>query len=232
MDITEVSLTFDALWNNINSNMAPGLSPYEKSLFLTQAKEQIVRELYEGNGLTTPGFESTESAMEALQPLVRHFTYFADKPTEDTLTIQSRVFIPLTGGDNEPPKIMYIVYEEVSGCSGNCDNKTLLVTPVAHNDFYNVNQNPFKGPKSNNRALRLLSKDAIELILPEGLSFGGYTMRYLTYPQPIILSGCPTTLKINGIPCSQVTTDLELPEFLHRPIIMRAVAIAKAAWNS
>ena len=34
MTITEFSTEFDILYNNISSNMAPGLNEYEKSVFL------------------------------------------------------------------------------------------------------------------------------------------------------------------------------------------------------
>ena len=43
MDIKEFSAEFDILYNNITSNIAPGLTEYEKSVFLTQAQEQLVK---------------------------------------------------------------------------------------------------------------------------------------------------------------------------------------------
>ena len=39
----EFSNEFDVLYNSITSNQAPGLDEYEKSVFLTQAQEDIVR---------------------------------------------------------------------------------------------------------------------------------------------------------------------------------------------
>ena len=46
MDVKDFSLEFDLLYNNIMSNKAPGLNEYEKSLFLTQAQELIVLDIY------------------------------------------------------------------------------------------------------------------------------------------------------------------------------------------
>ena len=43
MTTQEFSLEFDLLYNNISSNQAPGLTEYEKSTFLTQAQEEIVK---------------------------------------------------------------------------------------------------------------------------------------------------------------------------------------------
>ena len=46
MTVEDFSIEFDLLFNNIASNKAPGLNDYEKSLFLTQAQELVVRGLY------------------------------------------------------------------------------------------------------------------------------------------------------------------------------------------
>ena len=48
MKLSEFSAEFDILYNNIMSNIAPGLTEYEKSVFLTQAQEQLVIEIYSG----------------------------------------------------------------------------------------------------------------------------------------------------------------------------------------
>lgn len=48
MTLKEFSNEFDVLYNNIMSNAAPGLNEYEKSVFLTQAQEELVVNLYSG----------------------------------------------------------------------------------------------------------------------------------------------------------------------------------------
>ena len=40
----EFSNEFDVLYNSITSNQAPGLDEYEKSVFLTKAQSEIIRE--------------------------------------------------------------------------------------------------------------------------------------------------------------------------------------------
>ena len=47
MTLQEFDLEFDALYNNISSNQAPGLNSYEKSIFLTQVP--IINGLKNGN---------------------------------------------------------------------------------------------------------------------------------------------------------------------------------------
>ena len=60
----EFSNEFDILYNNISSNQAPGLDEYEKSVFLTKAQEEILKNHFtartdaKGNE-TTLGFDDT-----------------------------------------------------------------------------------------------------------------------------------------------------------------------------
>ena len=73
MTTQEFSLEFDLMYNNISSNQAPGLSEYEKSLFLTQAQEALVLDIYSGK--LGSSFESTEEVTDYLSPLVKQTTY-------------------------------------------------------------------------------------------------------------------------------------------------------------
>ena len=43
MTTQEFSNEFDVLYNNIMSNQAPGLDEYEKSVFLTKAQNEILK---------------------------------------------------------------------------------------------------------------------------------------------------------------------------------------------
>ena len=51
MTILEFSDQFDVLYNNITSNQAPGLNEYEKSLFLTKAEKEIVKNYFSPNSV-------------------------------------------------------------------------------------------------------------------------------------------------------------------------------------
>ena len=46
MTIQEFSNEFDILYNNIMSNAAPGVDEYEKSVFLTKAQLEIIRNYF------------------------------------------------------------------------------------------------------------------------------------------------------------------------------------------
>ncbi len=60
MTVDEFSNQFDVLFNNITSNQAPGLNEYEKSVFLTKAQDEIVKNYF--NPKSNPkqdGFDDT-----------------------------------------------------------------------------------------------------------------------------------------------------------------------------
>jgi hypothetical protein len=63
---------FDILYNSINSNVAPALDSYEKSVLLTMAQEQVVKALYTGS--TDGGFEASEANRRHLDTLVKEAT--------------------------------------------------------------------------------------------------------------------------------------------------------------
>lgn len=234
MDYHEMSNFLDIVYNNITSNQAPGLNLFEKSHFLTMAQELIVKEIYEG----TRSFESTEYSAEALQPLVKQVdygsSYFIDiapqiQPQAPFLGMKSfRLARPEDLSPKRDP-LMFIVYEEVQGTKSGCTDETsFLVYPTTHNEFYSISNNPFRGTKGN-RVLRLLSDNKIELWLPEDLSVRRYELRYIKKPSPILLVSTSPSYTVDGEITAQ---SCELPEFLHRTIVNRAAALAKAVWQA
>ena len=50
MTTQEFSNEFDVLYNNIMSNQAPGLDEYEKSVFLTKAQSEILKNYFNPKG--------------------------------------------------------------------------------------------------------------------------------------------------------------------------------------
>ena len=235
-DVSEWAHEFDLAYQNINSYQAPGLNAYEKSVILTDAQDEIVIAIADG---TLKPFESTEESTDFLATLVK----------------QSDPLSPETGGslphivDNSvvfklPEDLLFRTYEKctlssVPGCSSNIE---AVVVPVTQDEYWRTSRNPFKGANSR-RVLRLsyacssedegqITKDTYsELVGPKGRTIVDYTVRYISQPEPIILSGITGDVSIHGKPCSEPKTCM-LPEFLHKTILNRAVQIAKALWAS
>lgn len=206
METSDLSKEFDILYNNITSNQAPGLSEYEKSVFLTQAQEAIISELYNGN--LKDSFESSEAYTRYLNSIVEHEEVISnDLSLGQTLefpNIESK-FYKL----NE--NVLFIIYEQVI-----VDGRTAIVIPTTHNELFNKINNPFKGP-NNRRVLRASCNGTIELYYNDNNNIDKYTFRYIKKPKEVNLD----------------TSDgLETPDVLHRTILLRAVQLAKAVWQS
>lgn len=201
MTCEEMSNAFDTMLNSYNVPAAFGeggnktlsinLNEYEKSLFLTQAQEDYVIAIYNGDA-TSEGFESTEEIRRYLSNLVR----------ESILSpIKNSVQIPLGLGTDAsyftlPGDTWFITYEAVTTEKNACKElDTLDVFPVTQDDFNKTKRNPFRGP-NDRRALRLdLADGVIEIVCKYPVKT--YYVRYLKRPRPIILTDLPDGLTIN-----------------------------------
>lgn len=59
MTTQEFSIEFDILFNNINSNLNYSVNEYEKSVFLTQAQEEIVKNHFETQNMKREGLNNS-----------------------------------------------------------------------------------------------------------------------------------------------------------------------------
>ena len=231
MTCEEFSLEFDLLYNNIMSNKAPGLSEYEKSLFLTQAQESIVLDIYSGK--YGDSFERTEETKSYLNILIKQKEYEGIGRTDensmksegDKLDTRS-VFITL------PEDLWFRTGETATiiDDSYKChlDNlREVTVLPVTQDTFVRTKRSPFRGPNEK-RILRLDSTNKqVELI--SNYEIHSYTIRYLSRPEPIILVQLPQGLTIGGKASPQTCL---LNTAIHRAILSKAVLIAKSSWES
>ena len=224
MTCEEFSLEFDLLYNNIMSNKAPGLSEYEKSLFLTQAQESIVLDIYSGK--YGDSFERTEETTSYLNQLLKQRTYNSGEFTEGNKLDTRSIFVTLpediwfkTG------EIAYII-DDFYKC--NVDGlREVMVFPVTQDTLVRTKRSPFRGPNER-RILRLDSgKNQVELI--SNYEIHSYTVRYLSRPEPIILVQLPQGLTIGGKASPQTCL---LNTAIHRAILSKAVLIAKSSWES
>lgn len=100
MTITEMSDQFDVLYNNITSNQAPGLNEYEKSIFLTKAEKEIVKDYFspnsKGNTLGQ-GFDDSAKRQADFSVLMKTGNCSALSESGGTSYIYGYKFTP-TGG--------------------------------------------------------------------------------------------------------------------------------------
>jgi hypothetical protein len=213
MTLDELSIQFDLLYNNISSNQAPGLTEYEKSVFLTQAQEAVILDLYKG--VTGDSFETTEEVTRYLSSLVKPYT-------ESQLTSQTALLNKIETKVDLPSDLMFITYQ-----SANINGKDVIVTPVNQDSLFNILNNPFKGP-NNNRVISISEEGKV--ILYSNSNIAKYDAKYLSKPYPIILEDLSNEFTING---ETTPKPLDwLPESLHNQILIRAVQMAKTVWAS
>ena len=221
MTTQEFSNEFDILYNNIMSNSAPGLNEYEKSIFLTQAQEALVLDIYRGK-FDENSFESTEEVSDYINTLVRQ-SKITDTVEGNGISTNS-VFYQL------PDDIWFITYESVILRDNNLDCKNgqeVIVKPITQDEYYSISKNPFRGA-NDRRVLRLLSDNKVELISKYGIE--SYLIRYLSKPEPIILDNLSTYgVTING---KSEITECKLNPAVHRILLNRAVQLAKSIWTS
>ena len=217
MTTQEFSNEFDTLLNSYYSQIIPGeqfskadlvLDEYEKSVFLTQAQEDIVLGLYNGT-LNGEPFESTEISRRYLDKLIKVSKPSLNNNTSIKLSNSSYIY-------NLPKDLWLITYEHLIS-----ESKIIEVIPIKQDDWHRIKNNPFKGP-NNKRAVRLdIGNNTVEVISIKEPS--EYLISYLSKPKPIILEDLPEDLSIND---NSEENTCELHESLHRLILERAVQLA------
>lgn len=241
MNVKEFSEQFDILYNNIMSNKAPGLSEYEKSVFLTRAQEEIVVGLYNGQ-IKRDSFEETEELKRYLNSLITTVN-FSVSDTTNTLNqlTGNDAYSPNSYSFKKPQNVLFVVYEEAILDTGNdCTPSTIAqVKPVIHENLYNFIRNPFQRP-SKKRVLRVdkgknNASTNVTIGTNEELCYlysqypiTSYGMTFLRRPRPIILVDLGTADTIEGVSTPQTS---ELDSFIHKMILDLAVQMAKSIWQ-
>lgn len=221
MTTQEFSNEFDTLLNSYSPGASIVLDEYEKSMFLTQAQEQLVLAYYTGKNSSLDFFEKTEEIRRYLSSLVMTAELTPNTAYAGVkLDQNSQVF-------SLPHNLWFITYESaiVESPGDSCmDNKELIIVPVTQDDFYRVRENPFKGPNSR-RALRLdIANNRVEIVSKYTLS--KYLIRYIEKLSPIILETMPASGDTSLNNNQKDAATCKLHESLHRPILELAVRLA------
>ena len=228
MTIEEFSNEFDVLLDSYSKGQIT-LNEYEKSIFLTQAQDTIVLTIYNGKNSLGDSFEKTEEVREYLRPLVK--TVEITQQEQDVIGLSDiSYFYKL------PSDLWFITQESVDINKNDCSVSTYLdVVPITQDNYHKLKNNPFRGV-SNSRILRLdVGEHLVELISKFPIKL--YRVRYLSEPEPIILT--PLSYQSNiesnigGVDLSikgkSDINECKLNPVLHRNILEKAVALAIAS---
>lgn len=224
MTTEEFSNEFDTLLNSYSTIEAFGKTPstieldeYEKSVFLTNAQEEIVIGMYNGKNPLGDSFEKTEEVRRYLSDLIKTYTT-TDKKVGYVGLSKTSIFFEL------PKDLWFITYESAGledsrlGCM---NGEEISVIPVTQDDYFRISKNPFRGANKR-RALRLDIGNGIVEIVSE-YNIDRYLVRYIARPEPIVLTDLPDNLSINEV---STKTECKLNPVIHRAILEKAVQLA------
>ena len=233
MSPTEFSDRFEVLWNNIMSNAAPGLNEYEKSVFLTKAQSEIIKNYFNPSGNKyREGFDQSPKRQIDFSMLMKSV-----KLAKSTSEVQYDV-----RSDNYkyPSDILVIVNESLLIVRNQSTVGVRQVIPIAFDEYTRLMSKPFKEPLKN-QAWRLITgvdsnSTAIAEIIPNNNdrkdSERFLQVRYVKKPRPIIVADLDQTVDDVTIDDEYTAMTSELDPSIHEEILQRAVELAKASYAS
>lgn len=135
MTTKEFSDEFDVLFNSITSNQAPGLDEYEKSVFLTQAQEDIIEGYFNAKkNKIQEGYDDSKKRQIDFSSLVKTVKLSKTEAPEEKLDDRS-VCYPI-------PEDLFIYINEV--CKDK--NTRYSVIPISNTEYDLVMTKPYQYP--------------------------------------------------------------------------------------
>jgi hypothetical protein len=237
MTTTEFSVEFDTLYNNIKSLSAPGLDEYEKSVLLTKAQEEIVKNYFNPtSNKLQQGFDGSEKRQVDFAELIKVADITSDVPTPGTyVSIDPRAQL------FQLPTDVFMVTNETVILEDSLNSTTFRATviPINYREYDRLMSKPYKEPLKR-QCWRMMQANVAtpgangqkiisEIISRTDTVVDTYKVRYVKKPQPIILESLASnSLSINGI---TAITECELNPIVHREILDRAVELAKLSYQ-
>ena len=232
MTTQEFSDQFDVLYNNIMSNQAPGLDEYEKSVFLTKAQYEIIKNYFNPkSNKNQEGFDDSPKRQIDFSNLMA-----AKKQTTTVATPATYVKFDSRSVLYEMPSDILFALNETAIVTEDLKTRLITIVPISFEEYARILSKPYKQPLKN-QGWRLLNTGMngttqariSEIIVKTGATVSDYTIRYVRRPKPIIL----TTLTETNVSLDGETdvTECELDRILHPEILQRAVELAKNAYG-
>lgn len=202
------------------------VNEYEKSVFLTQSQEELIKALYTGKNSSGDSFEGTEE-------LRRYLSNLISEANLEPITTTSGNPLGIEGNSKFftlPDDLWFITYESAKIENSRCAEKNKIkVCPTRQDEYQSIKDNPFRGA-NNRRALRFdLSDGVVEIV--SKLAITEYYVRYIKKLPPIVLIDLSDGLSINGVVEKSEYGEEEksasiLHEALHSKVLEMAVMMA------
>lgn len=242
MTTAEFSRQFDVRFNNIDSNLAHGITEYEKSIYLTQAQLEIVKNYFnpKGNKYQEGFGDSPKRDIDFSNIIDVKAIGTGTGATAGTGALSTQAFgikaLQLKIVDN----VMMILNERFS-FNGTGNPSLYLydttVVPIDYKQYQTILGKAYKDPPLRQTWRFIRSGEVstgninVELIVKSNFDPALayiYYVRYLKRPTPIILETLMNGLTIHGV---SALTECALSPEIHEEILGRAIEIAKADYT-
>jgi hypothetical protein len=204
---TEVKIGVD----KVDSFSTANLDPEEIDVFLNNEQGEFIEQRAYGNNVKETGLEENQKRRDDLREITKNYTSAAFTNTTNNKT--NGVFVDL------PTDYRHSMQEEAvisfTDCNGNTASKGIPITPVTHDRYNKIIDDPFNKPYDG-EAIRLdYEGDVYELITDGTYAITSYSLRYLKEPQVIRL-GTKYQVQTTDVDC-------ELAPHTHREIVAMTV---------
>lgn len=230
MTTQEFSNEFDVLYNNIMSNQAPGLDEYEKSVFLTKAQLEILKNYFNPKGNKYgQGFDENAKRQIDFSTLITVAKPSQYTPTGDYVKFDDRSQL------YKMPQNILLMLNETGINTVDGVNRLISIVPMNYEEYARLMSKPWKQPLKNQGWRLFRSTSGVdfisEIVIKYNSSLTDYKIRYVKRPKPIILANLAdeySNVSIEGI---ATITECELDPIIHPEILQRAVELAKSAYT-
>lgn len=216
MNAIEMKYEFLLTYESIASGAAPGYTNRDISAFLTEAQEDIVKEL------CADGIDKNDLNRIVLNSL-KSTSQFDLNDDASLITYPIRAYsINLSALFVTPNRFFFPYIENIlkSGI-------TIELHPVGLDEIVNL-KNPFRKP-SLTKYWRILSENNMLIIPPTDVNFrtgDKINITYIKKPSPIVVGVLQANQAIDGV---TAITNCALNDIIHRDIVYRAAKKAYAA---
>ena len=209
MTAQEFSSEFDLLYNNISSAQAPGLTEYEKSVFLTKAQDEIIKNYFtnvQGGNKYQQGIEDSEKRYADFSTLLTVAVLNAETGDVVSFDERGKIFKLPDGKTSSDKKVMIVINETFKTGNTSSEGNPVLtsyqVIPLKFEEYIRLMSKPSSDPLKK-QVWKLMGNScsgngSIEIVphwKDKDNNINTLILKYIRKPYPIILED----LEVQGL---------------------------------
>ena len=137
----EMSNEFDILYNQVNSNQAPGVDEYEKTVFLTKAQDDVIKMYFDPRGNKfQEGFDGSQKRQYDFSTILTHTKL--DRITDNTY----ESYDPRALSFKLPKDFFLSTNESIVEKMNDREDIVYQIIPISYYDYGRLMQKPYKYP--------------------------------------------------------------------------------------